>query len=86
MDRMKKLINVFRMLIHDEFSGYIKINFTQGSIGRIEKAEEFDDTATVHMAEGNSGKKADRGTLQGYQIVLIPLIIPLIIRLIGANI
>ncbi len=58
MDRMKRLADVIRSLMSEEFSGYIKINFTQGSLGRIEKSEEFFDAAVVHQAE-KSGKKRD---------------------------
>jgi len=42
MDRMTKLIEVIGKLIEGEVTGYIKINFTQGSLGRIEKFEEID--------------------------------------------
>ena len=55
MDRMKRLIEAIRKLIEEEFSGYIKINFSQGSLGRVEKFEEFDD-AMVILAEGRRGK------------------------------
>jgi len=54
MDRMKRLIEVIRALIDGEFSGYIKINFSQGSLGRVEKAEEFEDTETVHARIGKN--------------------------------
>jgi hypothetical protein len=47
MDRMTKLIEVIGNLIEGEVTGYIKINFTQGSLGRIEKFEEIDDAAVV---------------------------------------
>jgi len=43
MDRMTKLIEVIEKLIENEVTGFIKINFTQGSLGRIEKIEELDD-------------------------------------------
>jgi hypothetical protein len=42
MDKMKRLSETIRTLMEGEFSGYIKINFSQGSLGRIEKSEEFD--------------------------------------------
>ena len=41
MDKMKRLSETIRILMEGEFSGYIKINFSQGSLGRIEKSEEF---------------------------------------------
>jgi len=43
MDRTKRLIETIRTLMEGEFSGHIKINFTQGSIGRVEKHEELED-------------------------------------------
>jgi hypothetical protein len=56
MDRMKRLTEVIRALIEHEFTGHIKINFTQGSLGRIEKFEELDDAAIV-IAGGKRSKK-----------------------------
>lgn len=44
MDKMKRLSEAIRNLMEGEFSGYIKINFSQGSLGRVEKSEEFDAT------------------------------------------
>ena len=44
MDRMKRLIETLRILINEEFSGYIRINFSQGSIGRVEKSEEIENS------------------------------------------
>lgn len=41
MEKLEKLIEVLRSLIGDEFTGHIKINFSQGGIGRIEKFEEI---------------------------------------------
>ena len=40
-DRLEKLMSVIRGLMEDQFTGYIKLNFTQGGIGRIEKFEEI---------------------------------------------
>ncbi len=40
-DRLRKLWSVINGLIEKQFTGYIKLNFTQGSIGRIEKFEEI---------------------------------------------
>jgi hypothetical protein len=53
MDRMKRLADAIGSLIDGQFSGFVKINFSQGSIGRVEKFEEFDD-ASIIIAEGNS--------------------------------
>jgi len=49
MDKMKRLSETIRSLMEGEFSGYIKINFSQGSLGRIEKSEELDATNIVAM-------------------------------------
>ena len=48
MDRITRLTEIIGMLMSEEFSGHIKINFSQGSIGRVEKSEEFEDVATVY--------------------------------------
>jgi hypothetical protein len=40
-DKLTRLWSVINGLIASEFTGYIKLNFTQGSIGRIEKFEEI---------------------------------------------
>ena len=56
MDRMKSLSEVIRMLVEGEFSGYVKINFSQGSLGRVEKYEEFYDAAT-HITGAKDGEK-----------------------------
>jgi len=53
MDRMKKLAEAISKLMDGQFSGYIKINFSQGSIGRVEKFEEFDD-ASIIIAGGET--------------------------------
>ena len=47
MEKLKKLSDTIRMLMEGKFSGYIKINFSQGSLGRIEKSEEFELTNIV---------------------------------------
>jgi len=40
-DRLERLTAAIRGLMEAKFTGYIKLNFTQGSIGRIEKFEEI---------------------------------------------
>ena len=40
-DKVTKLWSVINGLIVGEFTGYLKLNFTQGSIGRVEKYEEI---------------------------------------------
>ena len=47
MDRMKRLAETIRTLTDGQFSGYIKINFSQGSIGRVEKFEELEDHLNI---------------------------------------
>ena len=59
MDRMTKLIEVIGKLIEGEVTGYIKINFTQGSLGRIEKFEEIDHGAIVIKGEKKNKKEKD---------------------------
>jgi hypothetical protein len=39
--RLADLVNVIQEMNEKEFTGYIKINFSQGGIGRIEKYEEI---------------------------------------------
>ena len=38
---MTKLAEVLKILMEEKFTGYIKVNFSQGGIGRIEKFEEI---------------------------------------------
>jgi hypothetical protein len=59
MDRMKRLIEAIRMLIDGEFNGYIKINFSQGSLGRIEKSEEFENDANILTVDKDGRKKSE---------------------------
>jgi hypothetical protein len=40
-DKLNKLGDVLRGLAELGFTGYIKINFSQGNIGRVEKFEEI---------------------------------------------
>jgi hypothetical protein len=41
MDKVKKIIEVIRALMEKKFTGYIKVNFSRGNVGRIEKFEEI---------------------------------------------
>lgn len=41
LEKMEKLIEVMTGLISEEFTGHLKINFSQGGIGRVEKFEEI---------------------------------------------
>jgi hypothetical protein len=40
-DKHDRLFEMIRMLTDREFTGYLKVNFSQGGIGRIEKLEEL---------------------------------------------
>ncbi|NMC74404.1 MAG: hypothetical protein GYA56_08640 [Geobacteraceae bacterium] len=40
-DKHDRLFEMIRMLAAREFTGYLKVNFSQGGIGRIEKLEEL---------------------------------------------
>ena len=40
-DKLKLLYEYLNSIRGDNFTGYIKINFSQGNIGRIEKFEEI---------------------------------------------
>ena len=46
-EKHERLFEMIRGLSADEFTGYLKVNFTQGAIGRIEKLEEL----ALHKAE-----------------------------------
>ncbi len=60
MSRMKRLIETIRLLMEGEFCGYIKINFSQGSLGRIEKSEELEDAATINYGSEKPRRKTDQ--------------------------
>ena len=40
MERFEKMVELLKELIKGQFTGYLKINFTQGGISRVEKFEE----------------------------------------------
>jgi hypothetical protein len=52
MSRLADLVSVIQEMSDREFTGHIKINFTQGGIGRIEKYEEI-------LRTNNQGGVAD---------------------------
>ncbi len=56
MDKMKRLSDTIKALMEEEFSGYIRINFTQGSLGRVEKSEEIENDEIAFFTDSN-GKK-----------------------------
>jgi hypothetical protein len=39
--KLTKLVETIKTLTEQRFTGYIKVNFTQGGIGRVEKFEEI---------------------------------------------
>ena len=39
--KMKRLMEYLQGIQDQNFTGYIKVNFSQGSVGRIEKFEEI---------------------------------------------
>jgi hypothetical protein len=40
-DRIENLLRILKVLMDNKFTGYIKLNFTQGTLGRVEKFEEI---------------------------------------------
>ncbi len=40
-DKLKELYEYLSSIRNENFTGYIKVNFTQGNIGRVEKFEEI---------------------------------------------
>lgn len=41
IEKHDRLVEMLHSLTCNEFTGYIKVNFSQGGIGRIEKFEEI---------------------------------------------
>jgi len=41
VDKAKKIMETIKALMEKKFTGYIQVNFTHGSIGRIVKFEEI---------------------------------------------
>jgi hypothetical protein len=41
MDKLKKIAETIMALMEKKFTGYLKVNFSRGNIGRIEKFEEI---------------------------------------------
>ncbi|MEW6664919.1 MAG: hypothetical protein AB1512_06830 [Thermodesulfobacteriota bacterium] len=41
MEKIRRLTDVLRGLRDSRFTGYIKVNYSQGSIARVEKFEEI---------------------------------------------
>ncbi|MGD0277873.1 MAG: hypothetical protein ABSC11_01055 [Smithella sp.] len=41
VDKVKKILEVIKALMEKKFTGYMKVNFNRGNVGRIEKFEEI---------------------------------------------
>ncbi len=41
LKKLEKLKEVMHAMVDEEFTGHVKINFSQGGVGRIEKFEEI---------------------------------------------
>jgi len=41
MERLSRLVDIINALMNKKFTGYIRINFNRGTIGRVEKFEEI---------------------------------------------
>jgi hypothetical protein len=39
--KLRRLLDVMKALMEEKFTGYVKVNFSQGGIGRVEKFEEI---------------------------------------------
>ncbi|HXY55547.1 MAG TPA: hypothetical protein VEM40_12840 [Nitrospirota bacterium] len=83
MERITKLSDAIRKLMEVEFSGYIKINFSQGSIGRVEKSEEFEDTAILITGRDNGKKSGLGGQVNHETLKAVPIMLLLSIALAG---
>jgi hypothetical protein len=41
MEKLEMIIDELKKLAQSGFTGYVKVNYSQGSIGRVEKFEEI---------------------------------------------
>jgi len=41
MEKLTKLVHIIQSLTDTKFTGYIKIKFTRGGVGKVEKFEEI---------------------------------------------
>ena len=41
VNKLQLLVHELEALLEKKFTGYVKVNFSQGSIGRVEKFEEI---------------------------------------------
>jgi FKBP-type peptidyl-prolyl cis-trans isomerase 2 len=75
MDRITRLSETIRTLMDGEFSGYIKINFSQGSLGRVEKSEEFEDAAIALTGRNNGKKRSAAGAISRETLKAVPVVL-----------
>ena len=40
-ERLEKVFRVLKVLMDNRFTGFVKLNFSQGTLGRVEKFEEI---------------------------------------------
>jgi hypothetical protein len=40
-EKLARIVELMKTLADEKFTGYIKVNYSQGGIGRIEKFEEI---------------------------------------------
>ena len=40
-ERLDRVVRVLKVLMDNKFTGFIKLNFSQGTLGRVEKFEEI---------------------------------------------
>ena len=40
-EKLERLFKELERLVSENFTGYVKVNYSQGSIGRVEKFEEI---------------------------------------------
>lgn len=41
MEKVKKIVDIVKVLTDKKFTGYIKIDFSRGAVERVEKFEEI---------------------------------------------
>ena len=41
MEKLAKIAEVIKVLVNEKFTGYVKINFSRGTVSKIEKFEEI---------------------------------------------
>lgn len=75
MDRITRLSETIRTLMDGEFSGYIKINFSQGSLGRVEKSEEFEDAAIAITGRNSGNKRSAAGAVGRETLKAVPVVL-----------